>query len=127
METDNLFEQYIKLREKRLQIQHEADSLEQQEKDILYLITKDFDLKHVGYSAQQGNWKMNAKRLEVPSCVDWDKTLKYIKETGELDLLHKRLTETAVKARWDSGVEIPGIDHAYKWKVVIEPTAGDQA
>lgn len=33
----------------------------------------------------------------------------YIIEHGALDLLQKRLTESAVKLRWEDGINIPGV------------------
>jgi hypothetical protein len=33
----------------------------------------------------------------------------YIREHGALDLLQRRLTESAVKLRWDDGIQIPGV------------------
>ena len=40
--------------------------------------------------------------------TDWDKLYVYIKENDAFDLLHKRLTDTAVKLREDDGVHVPG-------------------
>jgi hypothetical protein len=41
---------------------------------------------------------------------DWDKLYKYIAANSAWDLLHKRITETAVKARWEDKETVPGIE-----------------
>jgi len=60
------------------------------------------------------------KTVDASSVTDWSATLEYIKMTGSVDLLQKRLTESAVKARWDSGVDIPGVDKIVKHTVTIK-------
>jgi len=113
----NLYTQYYDLREQRLKIQREVDSLEQQEKDILYEITKEFTGESIKDSVD--GFTMLAKRKDVPTVRDWSATLAYIKETGQVDLLQKRLTDSAVKARWDAGVDVPGVELTHKYVVTI--------
>lgn len=45
-----------------------------------------------------------------PSVADKEAFLAYIKETGQLDLLQFRLAAGAVQERWNSEVEVPGIE-----------------
>ena len=40
---------------------------------------------------------------------DWQLIQEYIKEHDAFDLLHKRLTDSAVLLRRDDGVEVPGV------------------
>ena len=40
---------------------------------------------------------------------DWPEIQAYIKEHDAFDLLHKRLTDSAVLLRRDDGVEVPGV------------------
>lgn len=115
----NLYEQYHTLREKRLALQKEADLIEQQEKDILYSITKEFSEGANGYSHMQDGYLMKASKKDVASAVNWEQILQYVKTTGEVDLLQKRLTESAVKARWDAGLTVPGVERAYKWAITV--------
>lgn len=113
----NQLQLYFDMRQRRLKLQREADELEQREKDILYELTKHYLAAEVTH--KEAGFKMVAKRKEVPLTVDWEATLNYIKETGSVDLLQKRLTDSAVKARWDSGVEVPGVSHTYKYVTTI--------
>jgi len=52
-----------------------------------------------------------AKRVvkDEPIVEDWEILHVHIQATGEFDLLHRRLTATAVKERWDMEVEVPGV------------------
>jgi len=109
---------YYELREKRLKLQREADELEQQEKDILYSLTADLIPGRV-YSGNLGGHSFKATSKAVPISQDWVKTLDFIKQTGSVDMLQKRLTESAVILRWDSGVDIPGIGRSDRWTVKV--------
>lgn len=115
---DNLLEQYHSLREQRLALQRQVDSMEQKEKDIMYEITttmvgSGLDILNVeGYKAV-----MVVKPQAL--ATDWPAILTYIKQTGSLDLLQKRLTESAVKARWDIGESIPGVDKSEKHVITV--------
>ncbi len=45
----------------------------------------------------------------VPQVADWPKFYAYVKKTGSFDLLQRRLTDGAVKERWEAGQKIPGV------------------
>jgi hypothetical protein len=45
--------------------------------------------------------------------------LEYIKATGSVDLLQKRVTESAVKLRWDAGVSLPGVEKTTKDVITV--------
>lgn len=114
---ENLYEQYHTLREKRLKVQREADDLEQQEKDIMYELTK--GLSDKSHKNCADGYTFQAVRKEVATARDWSAILLFVKETGAIDLLQKRLTESAVKLRWDAGVEVPGVELTHKYAVTI--------
>ncbi len=118
----SLYEQYYALRKKRLSLQREADKLEQAEKDIAYELTK--NLSQPKYTGQEGVYTFKAERKMTALATNWEAILGFVKSTGQVDLLQKRLTESAVKARWDDGVVIPGVEPAFKYVVTItkEPT-----
>lgn len=56
---------------------------------------------------------------DTPAVEDWDEFRKYIKKTGSFDLLNKAVNRKAVKERWMSGKEIPGVGHFENVKVSI--------
>lgn len=45
----------------------------------------------------------------VPDVQDWDQLYKYVSRTKSFDLLQRRVSVEAVKARWEAGKEVPGI------------------
>ena len=100
-----------------MSIQKEADALEQREKDILYELTKSCTEAKV--EIVHGDYHLKAVRKTTPLVTDWAATLEYVKATGQIDLLQKRLTESAVKLRWDGGVDIPGVSRSDKYVVTI--------
>lgn len=46
----------------------------------------------------------------IAQVKDWDVFFKYVKKTGAFDLMQRRLTDTAIKERWDNGKEVPGVE-----------------
>jgi hypothetical protein len=52
---------------------------------------------------------LTLKKEDVPTAESWEKVWGYIQETGQFDLLEKRLGKLACKERWENGIEIPGV------------------
>lgn len=46
----------------------------------------------------------------VPSVKDWDKLYAYIKKKDAFDLLQRRVSATAYRARLDEKVVVPGVE-----------------
>lgn len=120
----NLISQYVALREKRLLLQREADQIEQQEKDILYELTKPLSFDLESYSGLIEGYHYEFNRKPFPHVKDWGQTLDFIRaHPAAIDLLQKRLTESAVKLRWDAGFTVPGIEKQFKWTPTIKKAA----
>jgi hypothetical protein len=115
----DLVTQYYELRTKRLALQQEVNALEQKEKDIAYELTKGLDDGLENYYLTLGDFSFKADKKIGAFVTDWPATLKYVKDTGELDLLQKRLTISAVKQRWDNGVFIPGVEKSFNWALTV--------
>jgi hypothetical protein len=88
-------------------------ALEQEEKDQEHLIEEKilamFD-KNTLEGAKGKNAQSSIKRSEVPTLKDWNKFEKYLKKTGELDLLQRRLSVDACRERWEAKKAIPGVE-----------------
>lgn len=58
--------------------------------------------------------RMSVAELEeekiVPRVTDWATTHKHIQQTGDFDLLHRRISLTAFRERLNAGVVVPGIE-----------------
>lgn len=73
-------------------------------------------LTHVELS----NVKADIEEKEKPYISDFGALEGYIREHGALDLLQKRLTESAVKLRWEDGIQIPGVGVMTEQKLRIK-------
>jgi hypothetical protein len=91
-------------RNKRLALEEEVKKLK-----VVEDTTDDLLEKANVQSDAYGPYILTRKEKPTPRCTDWAGLHAHIKETGEFDLLHKRLTETAVMARLGDGVYLPGI------------------
>jgi hypothetical protein len=114
----DLVNQYISVRAQRLAKDAEVKEIKEFEevlKDAIISKYREQGLKALG--ASNGVVKMSI--LIEPVAQDWIPVWEYIKETGAFDLLHKRLTNTAVKERWEAGVEIPGVGRVEVYKLSV--------
>jgi len=96
------------LREQRLGMQKKVDELKAEElkkrNEIFELLAGLGLTKASGAVATAG-----IKVSNIPLVEDWDTLQAHIKATGEFDLLQKRISVTAWRARFDEGVEVPGV------------------
>jgi hypothetical protein len=45
----------------------------------------------------------------IPIVEDWELFYKYLKKTGQFELMQKRLNEAAIHERWEAGKKVPGV------------------
>lgn len=103
--ADKLYE----LRQKRLEIQKVVDNLEAQEKALKeHLINNLPKSEASGVAGKLARVTVVTKK--VPQVKDWDIFYKHIKKTGSFDLMSKRLSDSAIKERWELGEVIPGVE-----------------
>lgn len=113
--TDQLLEQMFLKRAERLPLEHKAKLLEEQEKTIAAELIK----RNIG-SGIHGPYGVTMTKTEEPFGADWVAIVKYIQDTGEVDLLEKRLLKSGVKRRWEDGIAIPGVDKVEKTSIKVE-------
>lgn len=106
------------LRNTRLADQKKLDAMKAEEdlemNTILSeLIEEDLD------SLSTGIAKVVVKETIEPEVSDWATFQAYIKETGQLDLLQKRPMVSAIKARWETGDDVPGVERMVGSKLVL--------
>lgn len=72
-------------------------------------------------SGRYGPYNLVVSIKKVPRCTDWEGFHAYILNTGNIDMLHKRLTESAVMARVDNNEYVPGIvtDDKPSYKITL--------
>jgi hypothetical protein len=106
MTIEDIMAQMFAKRAERLKLQAKADLLEEEEKALAATLTA-----KKATSGQYGNYFLKTKTKPVPRCPpeNWPQVWAYVRENNAFDLLHKRLTETAVMARINGGESVPGI------------------
>lgn len=54
-----------------------------------------------------------------PAIEDWNAFYEYVAETGQFELLHKRLSSPVFRERWDAGENIPGTKSTSVWELSV--------
>ena len=104
--ADKLFE----LRNKRLTEQKKVDEIAAEETALKnHIIENQPESEASGVAGKLARVTVVTK--QVPQVKDWDAFYKYVKKTGSFDLMQKRLTDAAIKERWEAGKEVPGVEH----------------
>lgn len=103
--ADKLFQ----LRELRLAEQKKVDAIEAEEKALKeHLINALPKAEANGVAGKLARVTIVTKL--IPQVKDWDVFYKYVKKTGEFELLQKRLGDGAIKERWEAGKQVPGVE-----------------
>lgn len=111
----------FRLRAMRLEIEKEADVLKTQQKELEDHILQSFSKASI--DGAKGRVATAAvTRSVVPDVKDWDALLAHIKKTGELDLIQRRVSTEAARARWDEGVVVPGVEQYTRVGVSLTKT-----
>ena len=97
------------LRTHRLSIQQQADEIEKAEvalrKEIIETLEKSDSM--TGVSGKLVRVSLAPKT--VPQVEDWDEFYTYVKRHNAFDLLQRRLSDVAVRLRWQDNRTIPGV------------------
>lgn len=115
LSDDDLLTAYAHMRDERLKVTKVIALAEVREKAMLDAIQKRFP-----QSTTKGNFVVGVSKSDEPMADDWPKIIQYIKDTGSVDLLEKRLLKSGVKARWEDGESIPGVSKIEKTTVKVE-------
>lgn len=108
-----------KAQRERLAVDKEARIFKQREDALFAQVQQELDrLGLVEYNAE--GVTASISEVTKPYIADFALLEAYIREHGALDLLHRRLTESAVKARWEDGIQVPGIGVSTERKLRIK-------
>lgn len=103
--ADKLYE----LRQARLTQQKIVDALEAEEKALKEHIINTLPKSETsGVAGKVARVTVVSK--DVPQVKDWDLFYKHVKKTGEFELMQRRLSDSAINERWDSGKKVPGVE-----------------
>lgn len=103
--ADKLYE----LRNKRLEMQKAVDAVASEESAL-----KNYIIDHLPKSEASGVAgrlaRVTVVTKEVPQVKDWEAFYKYVKRHSAFELMQRRLSDAAVKERWESGKKVPGVE-----------------
>ncbi len=97
----------FKMKERRLAAEKKAGEMRAEEQRLMDYIIKNMPKSDTGAAGRKARVSVITKT--VPTVENWDALYAHIKKTGSFELLHKRLTDTAVKERWEAGKTVPGV------------------
>ena len=98
-----------KTRLKRLELNREAEALKTEEQMLKDMIINALKSQPRPEFRTTSGFLAELRMKAVPSVADWDAFYAHITKTQEWDLIHRRVTDTAVRARWEAGDEVPGV------------------
>jgi hypothetical protein len=114
----DLVNQYISIRAQRLELDRQSKVVKEAEDDLQKVIVskmREGDMKALG--AANGLVKLHES--EEPVAENWEEIWAFIKANDAWELLHKRITITAVKERWNDGVAVPGVGKSTVYKLTV--------
>lgn len=105
-----LADHLYKIRESRLEIERSVEKLKVEEGAIREHLIQTLPKQELATGIAGKVGKVTIKPAVVAQLKDDAKLYAYIKKTGDFDLLQRRLNEGAIKARWEAGKAVPGVE-----------------
>jgi hypothetical protein len=97
------------IREKRYALNKEVAELAEQESQLREFIIRTLPKGEAsGVCGSLARVEVTTK--DIPQLKDKTKFLAYIKKTGQFDLMQIRISDTAVKDRWENKKTVPGVE-----------------
>lgn len=119
MHIDELINQYVAIKTKRAELAQQDKELSQQasklQADIMHAMSEAGTYK----AATAEGHSVSMVKKTHPAITDWNEFYKYVAETGNFELLQKRLSAPAFRERWDTGTPIPGAGSTEVWELSI--------
>ena len=69
-----------------------------------------------------GGRTLSLKKEIVPDVQDWDALQQHVAETGEFELLHRRVSATAYREKVALGADVPGVTERELTKILFRST-----
>lgn len=101
------------VRRRRLDLQRQADTLEQEEKGLIESVIQTMVTGNL-QEVREGDLVAVLNSTEEPNVTSWPDLLDWIGRNQAFDIFQKRVTPSAVKARWKDGVHVNGIEPVTK-------------
>jgi hypothetical protein len=108
-QLSELVDKFYEARELRLEADRKAAVLKKAETEFKDQLIRELTAQKVTSLGGQLA-RVTLQQKQKPIVTGWADLYVFIKTHDAFDLLQRRLTETAVKARWEDGIVIPGVD-----------------
>lgn len=108
MDTNKLIETYVKLRDKKKELQDKLKAdLEPIEEGLMKIESRVLQvMQETGVDKLAGSAGTAFSKINTSVTVaDWDKVVEYVRDNDAFDLLEKRVSKTAAQERGD----VPGL------------------
>ena len=104
-----LIDKLYQKRTERLALSRQVDAFKAEESDLRRLIIQ--RLQDVGLDSGRGSLATASITTDDQASVkDWEAFENYILEHKSFDLLQRRVSITAVRARWENSEVVPGVE-----------------
>lgn len=105
-------------RAERQALAKQLEDLKGEEADLEDHIFKTFSKQDLR-GAKGAVANASIKEDNVPTIEDWDLFFEHVKKTKSWDMLQRRLSTTAVRERWKSNKEVPGVGVFHKMSLSL--------
>lgn len=100
---------YYTTREERLARQKEVDEIEKREKELRQELIDTLVEAKTASGVSGLHVRVTLVEKTVPQVEDWAALQAHIKDSGDFDLLQRRVNDAAVRERWKAHVAVPGV------------------
>lgn len=118
MNIKELIDLYVQTKNEREElsskVKKKTEQLGRLEGDIMALMS-DAGLSQAASDKASCTMKMT----KHPAIKDWNAFYGYVAQTSQFELLHKRLSSTAFRERWEAGEAIPGTSVSEVWELTV--------
>ena len=97
-----------RLRQERLELQKQVDLIASRESALREHIIQTLP-KSDATGVAGALCRVAVVTKVVPQVNDWPALYAYIKKNSAFELLHRRVTDTAIRERWEDGKVVPGV------------------
>ena len=95
-------------KQQRLELQREVARIEAEEKALKARLIEELPKSNsTGIAGVKA--RVSIVQKDIPTVEDWSRFYSYVEENKCFELLQKRLSDAAIKERWENGEEVPGV------------------
>lgn len=98
----------FKTRETRLALQKQVEALAADEATVREHIINTLPKDSTGAAGHL--CRVSVVTKQIPQVKSWEDFYAYIKKTSQFDLMQRRISDAAIKERWDNGKTVPGVE-----------------